>query len=213
MATIFGQDLSNVDGIVNAGVIPLPTQLADVTVLVNGIAAPLLSVAYVNGENQISFQTPFETDTGQGAVTIEVQNDGNSVATITADSYTEDPGIFVYNGYGLAIRNADGSIITASNPANPGDILVLYATGLGPVSVNVPDGEAGPSDPPADTVDPFQAMIAGEQCTVLFSGLAPGFAGLYQLNLVLPSDLPAGDLDMQISTPYANSGIVKLPVQ
>jgi uncharacterized protein (TIGR03437 family) len=167
----------------------------------------------VNGQDQISLQTPFETETGPAAATIEVIDHGETVATFQSDSYTEDPGIFTYQGYALAIRNEDGSIVGADNPARPGDVIILYATGLGPVSFDVPDGEPAPSNPLADTVDPFQAVIDAEDCTVLFSGLAPGFAGLYQLNLVLPIDLPPGDLDLEITTPYVNSGVVKLPVE
>jgi uncharacterized protein (TIGR03437 family) len=55
-------------------------------------------------------------------------------------------------------------------------------------------------------------LVGGEQCSVLFSGLAPGFVGLYQLNLTLPPDLPFGDLNIQISTPSATSAIAKLSV-
>jgi uncharacterized protein (TIGR03437 family) len=62
-------------------------------------------------------------------------------------------------------------------------------------------------------VDPFQVVVDGEQCQVLFSGLAPGFVGLYQINLRLPFDLGPGNLDIQILSPFANSGMATLPVQ
>jgi uncharacterized protein (TIGR03437 family) len=62
-------------------------------------------------------------------------------------------------------------------------------------------------------VDPFQVVVQGEQCGVVYSGLAPGFVGLYQVNFVLPSDLPAGNLNVQIFSQYSNSGIAILPVQ
>jgi uncharacterized protein (TIGR03437 family) len=55
-------------------------------------------------------------------------------------------------------------------------------------------------------------FVDNERCQVLFSGLAPGFVGLYQVNFRLPSDLPAGNLDIQIQTPYANSSVPTLPV-
>src|ERR1041385_2182707 len=88
LATIFGEDLTSIEGIVNAAVSPLPTELAGITVLVNGIEAPLLSVSSVNGQDQISLQTPFETETGPAAATIEVIDHGETVATFQSDSYT-----------------------------------------------------------------------------------------------------------------------------
>jgi uncharacterized protein (TIGR03437 family) len=62
-----------------------------------------------------------------------------------SDSFTEDPGIFIYNGYAWA--HADGSLVTPGDPANPGETIVLYTTGLGPVTVDVPDGFPAPSNP------------------------------------------------------------------
>lgn len=213
LASIFSQDLLSLDGTVSAGTTPLPTELGGISVLLNDVPAALLLVSSVNGQDQINLQVPWETDTGPGAVTIQIMDGGDPVATFQADSFTEDPGIFVYNGYALAIRNANGQIVSADNPVSPGDVIIVYATALGPVSVDVPDGVPGPSDPLADTADPFQALINGEDCDVLFSGLAPGFTGLYQLNLRVPDDLPPGDLDFSISTPYADSGVTKLPVE
>ncbi len=209
LATIFGQNLSFVSGVIVANNTPLPLELGGIQVQVNGVSAGMFSVASTNGQDQISFQVPWETDTGPGAVQVTILNAGNVAGTIQADSYTEDPGIFASNGYAVAV-DSDFSLITEDNPANPGDTIVLYTTGLGPVSVDVPDG--APSSTLAYTQDPFQVMVEGEQCQVAFSGLAPGFVGVYQLNIVLPRDLPPGDLDLQISSPYEDSNTVKIPV-
>ncbi len=211
IATIFGQNLTDVNGVVSAASTPLPLELGGVSVFVNGVQAPLYAVAYVNGEDQINFQVPFETDTGPGAAQVDVTSFGATTASLAVDSFTEDPGIFTYNGYAVAVH-VDGSLITPTDPAAAGETIVLYTTGLGPVTIDVPDGYPAPSNPLAYTADPFQVLVEGEQASVLFSGLAPGFVGVYQLNVQLPRDLPSGDLDMQISTPYATSGITKLSV-
>jgi uncharacterized protein (TIGR03437 family) len=213
LASIFSQDLLSIDGAISAGTTPLPTVLAGISVAINGVNAPLLVVSSTGGNDQINLQVPWETPTGPGAATIEIIEDGDVLTTFDTDSYTEDPGIFTYNNYALAIRNANGQLVGADNPVSPGDVIILYTTGLGPVTVDVPDGVPGPSDPLADTQDPFDALVNNEPCQVLFSGLAPGFTGLYQLNLVLPDDLPPGDLDIKISTPYAGSGSARLPVE
>jgi len=213
LATVFGQNLSDVSGVVVAAGNPLPRQLAGVSVLVNGIPAPIFSVAYANGEDQISFQVPFEVATGPNAAEVQVLLHNFQVADVFTDSFTEDPGIFMYNGnYAIAVLASNYSLISPDNPALPGDVIILYATGLGPVTVDVPDGYAAPSDPLAYTADPSQVFIDGEACKVYFSGLAPGFVGLYQINLRVPDDAPIGNLDIQIQTPYASSGLAKLPV-
>ena len=211
IATIFGQNLTDVNGVISANGTPLPLELGGVSVYVNGIQAPLYSVAYANGEDQINFQVPFETDTGPGAAHVEVTSLGDTTASLAVDSFTEDPGIFIYNGYAVAVH-VDGSLVNPADPASAGETIVVYTTGLGPVTIDVPDGYPPSSNPLAYTADPFQALVEGEQAQVLFSGLAPGFVGVYQLNLTLPGDLPPGDLDMQISTPYSTSGIAKLSV-
>jgi uncharacterized protein (TIGR03437 family) len=214
LATIFGLDLSNITGIVYAGTNPLPTQLDGISVTVNGVYAPLYGVAEANGEDQISFQVPYETPVGPGVGAVEIYNYGAFVVSITADSYTEDPGIFLYDGNYAIAELADYSLIGPGNPASPGDTIVLYTTGLGPLTLDLIDGYGSPTTPPfAETVDPFQVEVNGEQCDVSFSGLAPGFVGLYQVNVTLPLDLPAGNLDVQIFSQYSNSGSAILPVQ
>jgi uncharacterized protein (TIGR03437 family) len=213
LATVFGQDLSDVTGVVVAGTNPLPLTLVGVSVTVNGIPAPIFSVAYANGEDQISFQVPYGTPTGPGAADVQVLDYGQVVATITTDSFTEDPGIFMYRGDYAVAQASDYSLIGPDNPAIPGEAIILYTTGLGPLNLVLPDGYGAPSNPLAYTQDPFQVIIAGEPAQVFFSGLAPGFVGLYQINLTLPRDLPPGNLDIQITSPYANSQVATLPVQ
>jgi minor extracellular serine protease Vpr len=213
LITIFGDNLSDVSGIVVANTNPLPYELAHVSVSINGISAPLFSVAYNGAEDQISVQVPYAIATGPGAALVEVFDYGFSVGTARTDSFDEDPGIFMYQGTNaVALLYPDYSLLGPNNAALPGDYIILYATGLGPLSLNLRDGYGAPSDPLADTQDPFQVLIAGEACRVFFSGLAPGFVGLYQLNIQLPLDLPRGTLDVQITSPFANSNVAALRV-
>lgn len=214
LVTIFGHDLTDISGTVIAGTNPLPTNLSNVSVTINGIYAPIYAMAFANGEDQISVQVPYGTVTGPGAALVKVFDYGNLTGSVQADSFDEDPGIFMYQGnYALAQRFPDYSLTGPGNPAAPGDILILYVTGLGPLSINLQDGYGAPTSPSAQTVDPFQVVVAGENCRVFFSGLAPGFVGLYQINLQLPGDLPAGDLDIQILSQFANSQTATLPVR
>lgn len=217
LATVFGTNLSDVTGIVSAGTNPFPLVLANVSVRVNGVPAPMFSVAYVDGQDQISFQVPWGTDTGQGAADVQVFDYGRQVAEQFVDSFTEDPGIFAYPKYGrlyaVALHSRDYSLVGPDNPAFLGEVIILYTTGLGPVDRFIPDGLGAPSNPPANTKEPFRVVVAGEDARLSFSGLAPGFVGLYQINMQLPTDLPAGDLKLTILSKYADSQTVLLPVQ
>jgi minor extracellular serine protease Vpr len=214
IATIFGENLTTVSGVVLAQTNPLPTRLAGVEAFINGFPAPIYSIAYANGEDQISIQVPYEASTGPGAAEIQVFDESSLVADFFTDSFTEDPGIFVYNGSYAIAEASDYSLIGPDNPALPGEPLVLYVTGLGPLDMNLLDGYGSPTSPPfAQTVDPFQVIVDNENCNVFFSGLAPGFVGLYQVNFYVPRDAAAGNLQIYIQSPYANSAIAILPVR
>jgi len=217
LATIFGTNLTDVTGVIVADTNPFPTKLANVSIAVNGVLAPIFSVAFVNGQDQISFQVPWQTDVGSAAAFVEVFDFDERVGSERVDSFTEDPGIFGYQKYGnvyaVAVHASDFALVSPNDPADRGEVLVLYATGLGPVDQVISNGFGAPSNPPARTLDPFTVALAGEDVPVLFSGLAPGFVGLYQLNIRLPDDLPAGDLSLQILSDFANSQKVLLSVQ
>jgi len=216
LATIFGDDLTTVTGVVYAYANPLPDELADVQVFVSGIPAPIYGIAYAGGQDQISIQVPYDAPTGHNAAEIQVVDNGTTVADFFTDSFTEDPGIFTYDDNIAIAEASDFSLIGLDNPAIPGEALVLYVTGLGPLSSDPPlvDGYGSPTSAPfATTVDPFEVILDNEECDVFFSGLAPGFVGLYQINFYVPADAASGNLQIYIQSTYANSGIAMLPVQ
>ncbi|HTW63443.1 MAG TPA: hypothetical protein VME17_02455, partial [Bryobacteraceae bacterium] len=76
-------------------------------------------------------------------------------------------------------------------PASAGDVLIIYCSGLGPVSPPVPAGSAASATQLSNTVNPVTVTVAGQAASVLFAGLAPGFAGLYQVNAVVPTGIAA----------------------
>jgi uncharacterized protein (TIGR03437 family) len=87
------------------------------------------------------------------------------------------------------LHGADYSLVTSENPAVDGEVLLIYATGLGPVSNTPVDGTPAPDTPLAVTRTAPQITIGGEAAPVLWSGLAPGFVGLYQINVQVPTGL------------------------
>jgi uncharacterized protein (TIGR03437 family) len=105
------------------------------------------------------------------------------------------------------------SIITASNPARAGDVLELYGNGFGPVDNQPESGAPAPIAPLARTKAAPTVSIGGKPAEVSFSGLAPGFAGLYQLNVALPSGLASGSQTVTVSIGGQTSKESRVPVQ
>jgi uncharacterized protein (TIGR03437 family) len=86
-------------------------------------------------------------------------------------------------------------------------------TGLGPLRIPVRNGEGGPSAAPfAETVMLPTVLVGGQQASVLYSGLAPGLAGLYQLNVQLPAATPAGNVPVQIRVNGTTSNTATIAV-
>jgi len=100
-------------------------------------------------------------------------------------------------------------------PASIGETIVIYCTGLGAVSPAVTEGSPAPSTPPlATTINPVSVTVGGRPSQVMFSGLAPGFAGLYQINAVVPTGIATGnEVPMVVSVAGQTSPPVTIAVQ
>ncbi len=164
------------DQAVQATTLPLPVQLEDVRVTVNGAPAPLLYA----GPRQINFQMPFGLG---GRVTVAVTT-ARATDTLELEVARLAPGIF-------AIQQR-------------GRILEIYSTGLGEVSPPVAAGAAAPGGELARVTAEVAVTIDGIAAPVGFAGLAPGFAGLYQVNATLPAGAAAG---RRVSVTLAAGGV------
>jgi uncharacterized protein (TIGR03437 family) len=145
---------------------------------------------------------------------------GQTSAAQTVNLATYAPGIFAINGEGTgpgAIQDANYNLVTPSNPATAGTTVVLiYCTGLGPVTNQPATGAPAPSDPNslAETPTKPTVMIGGAAANVLFSGLTPGEVGLYQINAKVPAGAAKGDaVPVVISIGGVQSSTVTLAVQ
>ena len=153
---------------------PLPRVLGGAYVSVEGVRAPL----FTTDSGTIEFQVP--EDIPVGAASIVACNSGAMSATVDVNVEGSTP-------YVLAVEHQDGSPVSAADPPTAYETLTIYATGLGAVSGNFPSGAAGTSSPLATAGSTPQVNIAGVPLTVTFAGLAPGFVGLYQINVAMAS--------------------------
>src|SRR5262249_27684480 len=99
------------------------------------------------------------------------------------------PGIFVA-GTLAAVLDGQSRLITPDNPARIGDTLQIYSNGLGITNPPVDTGAAAPSFTTVNS--PVKVTIGGVDVPVVYQGLAPGFVGLYQVNVVLLTNVPVG---------------------
>jgi len=191
--TLFGTGLAGTTA--SATSLPLPPKLGNVQVMINGRPAPLNYVS----STQISAVVPYFTES---IASIQVINNNVPSNTVTELLNQTSPGIFTYGlGYADALHS-DFSLVSPSSPAQPGETIQVYLTGLGLVSPSVSDGFPGSADPPYNqTTNSITADVDGATANVSFQGLAPGFAGVYQLNVTIPSGLSASDHFLDVSGP------------
>jgi uncharacterized protein (TIGR03437 family) len=190
--SIFGTNLAGTA--LTALSTPLLTVMADTSVTFNGILAPL----YYVSSTQVNAQVPF--DLSPGTVSVQVRRGSMVSATKTITLGAFSPGIFTLDpaGTGAILHAGNFSLVGAGAPARVGEFILIYATGLGSLRTPFPSGAPAPSDPPAETLITPIVTIGGLSARVSFSGLAPGFVGLYQLNVQVPDSLASGNQPVQI---------------
>jgi uncharacterized protein (TIGR03437 family) len=209
LLTLYGDNLAS--GTQVASAIPFPTTLGNVQVTVNGVPAPIYYVTPA----QLSAIVPY----GVVGSIVKVQVFNNNVPSnaVTAWVSNTAPGVLTQSQNGLGygdVLHLDGTLVNAKSPAQIGETVSVYLTGLGAVSPTIADGAAGPTDPNAlaKAVATITAYIGGVPATVGYAGLAPQLAGLYQINLTVPAGLTAGDQSLAIAGPDAYSSVCLIAV-
>jgi len=203
LVSIFGTGL--VSKLATADTIPLSNSLAGVTVTFSDLPpAPLLAaIPGVPGQSddQINAQVPWEIGSGTGVVNVQVKTPNGISAPVAVNFAPSMPGIFSSSAggqlYAIAVNSSDSSLAwpqglagSGSHPAKAGDVLIVYATGLGAVDHQPVDG--GIPGALANTIATPTVLFGGVAGDVLFSGLAPQFVGVNQLNVQVPAGVQAG---------------------
>ncbi len=199
LVSILGVGLGPLPG-VSAPRGALPTSLGGVSVTFDGVAVP---IAYASSF-RLDVQAPFNLVPGN-TVSIQITNStsGSALTSTPASVPVTDvvPGTYT-NGLGgsgaATAANPDGTTNGLLNPAAKGGFIVVYASGLGAVSPPLAAGALPPVTPLSNVTGTVAAYIGGVSAPVLYAGTAPGFPGLYQVNLTVPSGAASGSQELLI---------------
>lgn len=211
IAAIFGTNLSTAPatGIklgFQPGTTSLYTTFMGTSVTFDGTPAPLYSLSPV----QVDVQVPFQV-AGKASTQVVVTLNGKASAPVTVPLLAATPGIVTVNSSGAGaavVLNQDGTTNTAANPAVRGDVIQIYATGLGPVSPAAITGQAAPSSPLSKCVDAPTVTIDRVPSPFQFCGLAPTFVGLWQVNVSVPTGIATGAVPLLLTIGGVDSNAV-----
>ena len=215
LATLYGAELSYSTKAISADDLPsgiLPTTLPGTGVRLF-IANLAVSLIYVS-PTQINFVVPSNLRPGQ--YKLQVARDGLGGPAVDVVVVDASPGFFQSGPDTAIATHLDGALVTAENPARPGEDLVMYASGLGQTAPDQVAGRTAPGPARIAALDRFRVLLNGEALgaeRIYYAGVTPGFGGLYQVNLRLPDEAPDDpQVQLQIgdrSSPEA----IKLPLR
>jgi uncharacterized protein (TIGR03437 family) len=209
--TIFGANLSETTMVSRTSY--LPPSLAGVSVSFDSPGSSVHAAGHLSyvSPGQINVQVPWElAGSTSAAVKVTLSNsssyyaraDDNNLGTnqsqlVTIPIGSYAPGFFQYSNAGQTVAAAtdeNGIVVSTANPVARGHAAIFYANGLGLLTSGTQpaSGDPSPSSPLATTAINPTVTIGGQNAQVLYSGLAPGYVGLYQLNVIVPSGISTG---------------------
>jgi len=203
---IYGTGLA---GVANTpAMLPLPTQVNGTSVIIGGETAPLFYVS----PGQINAQIPFDLTPGN-QYQVLVSANGALTAPQPIQLTTAVPAILQFNSGDAVAQFSDGTLVSDTSPAAPGDFLTIYLSGLGATDIQVPAGSPSPSGTLANVLDTPVLTLNGVTVPVLFAGLTPGLVGLYQIDFQVPQPLADGSYTLLITQSGTASNQTILPVK
>jgi uncharacterized protein (TIGR03437 family) len=198
--SVYGAGLAS--SAVQAASTPLPSQLGNARLSVNNQPMGLF---YVSPTQINAYLPPNLT----GLIPITVSNTGGGQHTTQVLLAAAVPAIFTQDSSGTGVASAlhaSGQPVTAANPASAGEVVSLYLTGLGATY------SSGGLDNTVVTPQVYLSTLA-TSATVSFSGLAPGFVGLNQVNFQVPAGLSTGNAQLFVTSGNIASNVVSLPIR
>jgi len=205
--SIFGANLSAGQSQSNA--LPLATQLGATQVFLAGEQLPMQFAA----GGQVNAIIPYDIASNSTQQLIVMNGPAISVPEPVVIAPAE-PAVFTqdFSGHGAGIvvgvrSDQTQFVVDANHPLSAGDVAVIYCAGLGPVNPSVPAGTAAPLTSLSQTTNPVTVTMGGVNAPVAFAGLAPGYAGLYQVNATVPSGITPGNNVQLVLTEAGQSSV------
>ncbi|GEM_PF-2884903 len=207
LVSLFGQSIAGATAVQN------PMGVNGIIVVMGPVDAALLALSPSSGGDQVNVQVPFEVDGQYSADVVVVAN--GAFSFVQSINIGNVPAAFTasQSGAGTAVLHAaDSSLVTSSNPAVAGEFLEIFANGLGALTTPLADGATSTvADSAANDVS---VTIGGLPVTVSYAGIAPGFVGLNQINVNVPTGLKSGSNALVISVNgVPSTGSATIPVQ
>lgn len=215
--TLFGTGLSDTTDSFTTPYLPLAIDYASVSFDVPSAGLSLPGyISYVS-PGQVNLQVPWELE-GQSSAFIKVTIEDSQGTVYTLPLAQYSPAFFDYlepvtNDLLLIAYDTSGDLIGSSHPATRGQMVNLYANGLGPVNNQPADGQPTPASPSATTTTTPTVTIGGQAASVQFSGLAPGLIGVYVLTVQVPAGISPGMQPAIVTINGVASPPSTLPVQ
>jgi uncharacterized protein (TIGR03437 family) len=196
LATVFGSNFApNLNGVVmgNTFVGPYTTRLNNVSIEVGSRTAPIVSLANLNGQEQVTFQTPCDVAPGNSTLRMQVGEGSGSLAVTVLPV---QPGIFETTDstgrrIGVVVK-ADGTYMTRENPAVRGEVLIGFFTGLGQTLTPTTTNNPGAFNNSTQVAAQIIIGINNEGAPVLSATMAPGLVGIYVVQFSVPDNATTG---------------------
>jgi uncharacterized protein (TIGR03437 family) len=192
---IFGSGLAA--GRNSAGLPPLPADLGGTRVEIDGRETPLFFAGESGSITQVNGKAPFDL---LANVThhFAVRSGNRRSAIVEVPFAVASPSVLTVDqsgrGQAIVVDGANPTVLAdAANPVRRPGVITIYCEGLGPVTQAVQAGRPSPALPLAHAIHPVEVTIGGVPARVDFAGLSPFWAGLYQINAVLTTEMPAGN--------------------
>jgi uncharacterized protein (TIGR03437 family) len=218
LATIFGSGLAEFAG--EALLSPLPVALKSVSVSFDfpelGVSEP--ARVFSAGADRLGVQVPWEL-AGLNFAYVKVRVRTRDGAVRTSDPFVVNladvaPGVYRFDigaGRFSSVFYLDESPVTPETPAAVGSQVIIYLSGAGPYGQELPSGTAAAEH--VETMYTPTVTVGGAEATVTYSGSLPGVAGMSQVHFIVPTGLPSGKADLNVSIHGSHSNTVSLAVR
>ncbi len=205
---IYGVNLSGSTAVAKLENNKLPENLNGVSVVLGGTRLPLVAVR----SDIVNAQLRMETAVDQTLPLVVRVGSAISVP-VRVPVLATQPGLLAFADTKVIAQDENFALISAANPAKRGKFIVLYLVGMGVTSPAVESGGVSPGQPLAAAAARPQVTLGGKQMQILFAGMTPSVVGLYQINVVIPTDATPGDLPLVVRQGTSESNEVIVPVQ